>query len=174
MFDYVWKPLDTSLFIYIHDVFTTHSLFCQEPRERILIYIFSKIPQRHFLPLGSILLPVLISSNFTFGITLQVIKPPFKTSWIIFIFLSCTLISLLRFCFVLWINYSFRFRNLYLDFKHLFRNDLGLLSLPWEWFWLVFFFCLFSYCMCLYLDYGMNTGLKQVLRLWLAINSYRN
>ena len=171
MFDYVRKPLDTSLFIYIH-VFTTLSLFCQEPRERIPTYIFSKIPQRHFFPLGSILLPVLISSNFIFGIILQVIIPPFKTSWIIFIFLSCTLISLLRFCFILWINYSFRFRNLYMDFKHLFTNDLGMLSLPWEWFWLVFF--LFSYCMCLYLDYGMNTGLKQVLRLWSTISSYRN
>lgn len=145
MFDYIWKPLDTSLFIYIHDVFTTHSLFCQEPRERIPIYIFSKILQRHFFSTWFHSITSSDKLQFHLWYHTSSYKTSFQDKLDNFYFSLLYSYFTSEILWILWITYSFRFRNLYLDFKHLFRNDLGLLSLPWEWFWLVFFFVFILY-----------------------------
>lgn len=120
---YVWLCLKAFRHqpLYIHPWCVHHPfLILSRTKERIpYLYFLLKIPQRHFLPLGSILLPVLISSNFTFGITLQVIKPPFKTSWIILFF---SLVLLFHFWdSVLYFGwYSFKIQKSILGFqKHL-------------------------------------------------------
>lgn len=109
------------------------------------------------------------SDKLQFHITHQ---PSFKTSWIVFIFLSCTLTSVLRFCFVPLDKLFLQIQKSILGFQALIYKWCWDVVLSWEWF--LVGLCSFSYCVCLYLDYGMNTGLKQVHILWLAINSYRN